>query len=389
MRIATVLLLSAALMGCKHSNDSAAEAPTTLPSPIVEHTRAAPTVTEAIRLGVDYLVKSQQPSGCWGTGLETRGTEIYSMVPGSHDAYRVATTALCVMALREAGEQEARAKGVEYLVTSGEARRDSGDLLYNIWAHTFALQALAVEMRYNPDPRVAAAAKWHLDRMIRYATYTGGWNYYDFNVQTQSPSLDATSFGTAAGLFALYEARQSKLEVPQRLIDMSVRRLEECRSPTGTFYYGVDSKYHPRSPANLPQGAIGRTQPSNYSLWVWDSKVVGQKQSIEGLDLFFKYHVFLENGRKRPFPHETWYQTSGYYYYFDHYFAAMLIQKLPAKYHEKYVKKLLPTIMPHQEIDGSWWDYAMWDYHKPYGTAFAVMSLLRCEQMLSPVKAGG
>jgi len=37
------------------------------------------------------------------------------------------------------------------------------------------------------------------------------------------------------------------------------------------------------------------------------------------------------------------------------------------------------VVVPHQEADGSWWDYAMWGYHKPYGTAFAVMTLLRCE----------
>ena len=35
-------------------------------------------------------------------------------------------------------------------------------------------------------------------------------------------------------------------------------------------------------------------------------------------------------------------------------------------------------ILPNQDPDGSWWDFAMWDYHKPYGTAFAIMTLLRC-----------
>src|SRR5256885_1318287 len=61
---------------------------------------AAPKVrisnAEAVNRGVAFLQTSQQPDGCWGTGLETRGTEIYSMVPGSRDAYRVGTTALRV-----------------------------------------------------------------------------------------------------------------------------------------------------------------------------------------------------------------------------------------------------------------------------------------------------
>ena len=45
-----------------------------------------------------------------------------------------------------------------------------------------------------------------------------------------------------------------------------------------------------------------------------------------------------------------------------------------------YAKQLADTVLPHQEPDGSWWDYAMWDYHKPYGTAFALMSLQRCRR---------
>jgi hypothetical protein len=43
-----------------------------------------------------------------------------------------------------------------------------------------------------------------------------------------------------------------------------------------------------------------------------------------------------------------------------------------------YAAKLAAAVVPHQEDDGSWWDYAMWDYHKPYGTSFAMMTLLRC-----------
>jgi hypothetical protein len=334
-------------------------------------------------------VKHQTPEGAWGTGLETRGFEIYSMVPGSHDAFRVATTALAVMALREAllhdpslpGAEEAHARGVEYLVKSGEARRDSGDLLYNIWAHTFALQALSIEMRDNPqDKRITEQANWHLSRMIKYATYMGGWNYYDFAVQSQEPSLAPTSFGTAAGLVALWEARRSGLDVPQKLIDTSLRRLEECRLPNGVFLYGWDSKYMPRLPANMIKGSVGRTQPSNYALWLWSTPKMNEQIALQGLDLFFENHVYLEMGRKRQYPHEAWYQTSGYYYYFDHYYAALLIERLPGPERKKYFAQLDAVVAPHQEPDGSWWDYAMWDYHKPYGTAFAIMTLLRANE---------
>ena len=85
-------------------------------------------------------------------------------------------------------------------------------------------------------------------------------------------------------------------------------------------------------------------------------------------------------GRKRPYPHESWYQTSGYYYYFDHYYAARLIEMMDQEKRPALARQLAEFVAPHQEPDGSWWDYAMWDYHNPYGTAFAVMTLLRCER---------
>jgi hypothetical protein len=382
------LLVACALAGCARqrattqpSVSSTADPPGLAIGVVSESDR-----TTAIRRGVEFLVKSQQPEGNWGTGLETRGLEIYSMVPGSHDAFRVATTALCVMALREAieagvevpGMKEAHAKGVEYLVTAGKAHRDSGPLLYNIWAHTYALEALAVEMRSNSDPRVRDIANWNLDRMIRYATYMGGWNYYDFEAQTQQPSLAPTSFGTAAGLVALWQARKSGMDVPQKLVDSALKRLAECRLPNGVFLYGNDGKYYPRMGANRDRGAVGRTQPSNFGLWLWKSPAGGELEAKRGLDLFFEHHIYLDMGRKRPYPHEAWYQTSGYYYYYDHYYAAHLIRMLPPADQQVYLPKLAWHVYSHQEPDGSWWDYAMWDYHKPYGTAFAVMTLLRC-----------
>jgi hypothetical protein len=58
----------------------------------------------------------------------------------------------------------------------------------------------------------------------------------------------------------------------------------------------------------------------------------------------------------------------------------LLLEKLgDVEGKQKYGSQLADVVVPHQEADGSWWDYAMWGYHKPYGTAFAVMTLLRCE----------
>jgi hypothetical protein len=342
------------------------------------HPRA--TLAQSVTEGVTFLVKNQTPGGAWGTGTETRGTEIYSMVPGSHDAFRVGTTALCVMALREAGEKPAHDRGVEYLLRSGKAKRDEGDMIYNIWAHIYTVQALSIELRERkvPDPRIRDAILWHLDRLQRYETYIGGWNYYDFDVGTEHPAMGPTSFCNAAGLVALKEAKDAKIDVPRKMIDRAVRRLEEMRLPDGAYLYDTDLKYRPRFSANRIRGSIGRTQSANFALWTWDSAKVGEKEARTDLDYFFSQHQYIAMGRKRPYPHESWYKTAPYYYYFGHYYAARIIEKLGPDGKSKYGEQLAQQIMPFQEPDGSWWDYAMWDYHKPYGTAFAIMTLLRC-----------
>ena len=337
-------------------------------------------IAAAIDRGVAFLKKSQNPDGSWGTGRETRGTEIYSMVPGSLDSFRLGASALCVMALREVGEKQAHDKGLNFLLEAPDARRDDGSLLYNTWAHIYVLQAVTEEILHgNTDPRLKIVGDRNLKEMVEFATYLGGWNYYDFHEHTALSSLGPTSFGTAAGLVTLFEAKQAGFDVPEKLVKLSVHQLERCLLPDGVFLYGTDYRYIPSLPANRPRGAVGRTQPSNYALWLWKSRQSNHDRIIAGLDLFQSEHRFLDMGRKRPFPHESWYQTSGYYYYFDHYYASRLLESLedgPAKL--KYARQIAAHVLPHQESDGSWWDYAMWDFHKPYGTAFAIMTLLRC-----------
>jgi hypothetical protein len=252
--------------------------------------------------------------------------------------------------------------------------------MYNTWAHTYGLQCLAIEYKANPDPAIKEAALWHLDRLERYETWMGGWNYYDFEAQTQKPAMAPTSFSTSSGLVALWEAKSAGFEVPPKMLALATKRLIEMRLPNGAFVYSGSHKYAPRHPANHLRGSIGRNQSGNFALWLWEAGGIDEPEARAGLDVFFKEHDFIQMGRKRPLPHDSWYATAPYYYYYGHYYAALLIEKMGPAARTEYGKRLAATgILKYQEEDGSWWDYAMWDYHKPYGTAFAVMTLLRCE----------
>ena len=289
-------------------------------SPATRSTYARPP-DRAIADGVAFLVADQNPDGSWGTGTVGHGNEIVVGVPGSHDAFRSAVTALCVMALGEADRagfdgRGAHDRGLRFLLDHPDAvRRADAQLIYNTWAHAYVVQALSEEATANPavrtDPRLRAAVDAQLKRMADFECDTGGWNYYDFDGQTKQPSSGGTSFGTAAGLVALHEARAAGFAVSDEMVHRCLRRMLDMRLPNGAYLYGVDYRYLPTLPANLPRGSLGRTQTSNYALRLWDDPQVDAAACRRGLDFFFRDHAAIEAGRKRPLPHTSWYQTSG------------------------------------------------------------------------------
>jgi hypothetical protein len=209
-----------------------ADEPTTQPVDV-----SPKAIDAAIARGVEFLKQSQTKGGYWGTGTETRGTEIVSETPGTVYSFRLGTTSLCIMALREVGEKTSHDRGLEYLLHAPEARRDDGMLIYNTWAHIYVTQAMVEEPTIHSDPRLADVAGRNIQHMTEYATYLGGWNYYDFTAQTQLVSDGPTSFGTAAGLVALWEARQAGQNVPQKLVDLSLHQLESMRLSDSAFLY--------------------------------------------------------------------------------------------------------------------------------------------------------
>lgn len=355
----------------------------------------SPSVAEleaAIGRGVDFLIADQNPNGSWGSATRTKGNNIFAPIPGAHDGFRAATTALCILALYEAGgdraeARAARARAEAWLLENlSKVRRADGIALYNVWAHGYGLQAL-IRMEQETPPEAAerrqqidALIQLQFDLLQRYESVDGGWGYYDFKYQLKQPSSDSMSFVNAAVLVAMHEARNAGHEPPPRLVERAVTATRRQRLPDDSFLYGEYLKWQPRRDINRPGGSLGRTQACNLALRLWGDESVTDQMLVDWLDRLIARNGWLDIGRKRPIPHESWFGVAGYFYYFGHYYAGRCLQELPAEQRPPLQAHLARLMLDRQEKDGSWWDFPLYDYHQPYGTSFALMTLVRCRE---------
>jgi len=354
------------------------------PEPVTEEALAA-----SIERGIDYLVKAQNPNGSWGSATRTKGLNIYAPVPGSHQAFRAAVTSLCISALCDIDSDRPDARSAlerseEWLIENLPAvRRATPDAIYNVWAHGYSIQALVRMSRRTTDPErqkvIRDLVEQQFDRLARYESVDGGWGYYDFDVGSKQPGGSSISFVNAAILIALYEARDAGFEPPERLVQRAIDATERQRLPDFSYLYGEYLKWQPRRGINRPGGSLGRSQACNAALRLWGDETVTDEVIATWLQKLIDRNGWLDIGRKRPIPHEAWFQVAGYFFYFGHYYAGYEIDILPASERPPFQQGLARIILERQETDGSWWDFPFYDYHQPYGTAFALMTLIRCQ----------
>ena len=365
------------------------DSPEKIPRPAPVEPVPPEELEASIRRGIDYLLESQNPNGSWGSATQTKGLNIYAPIPGAHEAFRAAVTSLCISALIETKdprpEVDAAIDRAEVWLYShlSEVRRATGDAIYNVWCHGYAIQAL-VRLDVRPGGssdrhvRIKAFIDEQFDKLDRYASIDGGWGYYDFRYQAKQPSSSSISFVNAAVLVAFDEARRAGFAPPEKVVQKAIDATNRQRLPDMSYLYGEYLKWQPRRGINRPGGSLGRTQACNVALRMWGDETVTDQVLVDWLDRLFARNGWLDVGRKRPIPHESWFQVAGYFYYFGHYYAAYAIEMLPPEKRAGYQAHMARTLLPKQEKDGSWWDYPLYDYHQPYGTAFALMTLQRC-----------
>jgi len=342
---------------------------------------------EAHARGLNFLLKTQNENGSWGSFASARPGEIYLDTIASFRGFGDATTALCVMALQAPSHTSEKARlsldrGLRYLLSADPVGRASGATFYDTWAHTYIIQALSRLYRDNRfaylHRDIAAIVRREITILSERQAAEGGWGYYDFGYSRATPTGNmSTSFNTAAVLIALREAQTAGFEVSEDVIHDGLMCLQRLRLPNGAYVYGTYAQMRPAVGYNRVKGSLGRSQSCNYALWLYDGDIT-RDELLAGVENLREHHHFIEIGKARPYPHEAWYYTAGYYFFFGHYYGSLIINELEPAARADHAAWLARTMWRLQDPDGSWFDFPLYGYHKAYGTAYALMTLQEC-----------
>ncbi len=361
-----------------------------VPRPAPVAMPASEDIQQSIERGVQFLLDDQNKDGSWGTAERTKNLNIFAPVPGAHHAFRTAVTSLCISALIEVQSTNAAVpaavdRGEQWLFENLPILRRADEVaIYNVWGHGYAIHALArMYRRHAGQPekqqQILELLKTQYDYLTRYESVDGGWGYYDFRIGSQKPATDSTSFMSAAVLLAFHDAQEVGAPPPEKLTQRALDSIHRQQKPDFSYLYGEYMRYQPMRLINRPAGSLGRSQACNLALRVWGDPKITDEVLQAWLDRLFARNGWLSIGRKRPIPHEAWFQVAGYFYYFGHYYAALCIEQLPPEARRPFQAHLASLMLALQEKDGSWWDFPLYNYHQQYGTAFALMTLQRVQ----------
>ena len=342
------------------------------------------TVDQAIRGAVDFLVGNQNKDGSFGHHVIGRTYELWCQVPGGHQAFRGATTALCWMGLNDAPYQpaasvEAQKKCLRWLVANAHVKRAFAQQFYNIWSLAYGLRALGQALRKQAPGATEAGIRGTMESIIKalgvLQSPDGGWGYLDFKFPARKPTW-STSFTTATVMIGLREAQRAGIKVPQAILDKAVSLMWRYRTPDGNYLYSIDWKWRPLGRINRPGGSSMRNQSCNLALHLFDPRC-GEQELRVGLTQLVAQHRFAVAALRRPRPHESWYAVSGYFYLYGQMYAACVLERMPEADQRRFWPPVVRAVLKTRQPDGCFWDYPTYAYHKFYGTGYALMALSR------------
>lgn len=386
-----MIVLALALLGPCCSAQEPAPGPTVqAPNAVVGEEVAPATLARedaarSIARAAEFLVERQREDGSWGSSAPESTLEL-GFAWETYFAWKMASHGLVCLALASAPETPERRAALEdavrWLCTHRLPKRDSDWDIDFVWT---ALYGFVATLELLDDPRLASD-EWQtlirgrcaefLDVLVRYQALSGGWAYYDDPPFDVTPTW-ATSFCTALVLPSLAQARARGFELDEKVVQRAQRYLERCALPNGAYSYDLDPipRIGTVEHINAVQGSLGRTQVANWARRTLGDRKVTDEVLREGLEQFFRYRGFLDHARTRPIPHEGMHANAGYFYFFAHYYAAKVINLLPAAERDGWHARLRPHLVKTQWESGGACDFLDATYTVNAGTSFLILAL--------------
>ena len=345
---------------------------------------------KALARGVQFLLTHQNKDGSWGDHTGTKGINIFCPYPSGPLAFRSGTTGLCIIGLNASPQrdtpevQAALEKATQFMFSRlPKLKRGDTQSVYDVWGHAYTLEAAcSLATRLPQDSHRFAELREFARERIRMldalADINGGWGYLTFKVFTERPAGSPTSFLTATVFMAYKDAEDIfGLKPNQKVFRRCFNTLKSMRTPNGTYVYSREHIKFATTPINRHTGSLARTPAGDLALMRYEPSLISRRQLEDGLDRLWSRSGWLGMALKKPMPHESFAQNSGYFYFYGYYYAAKCLDFVP---HEKLVRHaayVSKGVLPLQEKDGSWWDYPLYNYHKFYGTGYALYALSR------------
>lgn len=280
-----------------------------------------------------------------------------------------AISAIATMGLWEGGQQiRARGKdvpaeirdridlGTRWLLQPGRVLRGVNEEIY---ADAFRIDYLArrVAAKDDPDGRLAKAAAKLVQAAAANQHATGFWAH-------EYPN----AFCTGAMLWALLDAKDAGIEVPEEVLRKGAAALQSARTPDGAYSYSGSAERRKSSvkdaSARMPicEGALLRLSLSS-------------DQDFERACMAFSDNMErIENISRNDFHSDG--ELGGFFFFHGMFFASEVADMLPdpqAKALKAKMAAMIPTLM---ELDGSFLDSH--EQGRTYGTAMALLTMLNC-----------
>jgi len=342
-------------------------------------------VALAIRTGLQFLVASQNEDGSWGGVKNATFTSAFGN-PATYRCWQIGASGLATRAMLELGdsaEHEATVdRGLDFLMANASPVRPAEWDVDNNWALIYALDSVAKALQH---PRYAEghektdalreAGQKLLAGLKKYQSPRGGWGYYANPNAGWRPEW-ATSFTTAAAVLAIIEAREAGLSIDDKVLAAGVRAVKRSRLPNKAYDYNVSAipRHMRLESINQVKGSLGRIQVCNLALYRAGEEIT-EDDLVWGLVQFVKHHKFLDVARNKPIPHEAYYANAAYFYLFAHYYAAQVLELLPAEKRARFAPHIQAGVLRARQKDGSMWDFWIASNSRAYGTAFGAMGL--------------